>query len=341
MGFDEFELIQRFFRPLARRSRHVALGMGDDAAVLNPCPGEQWVVATDTLVEGVHFRAATAAQDIGFKALMVNLSDLAAMGAEPVAFTLNVTLPEADPQWLQQFAEGLAQAAGETVITLIGGDTTRGARVLTITVFGIVAEGRYRQRGGSRPGDIIAVTGVLGDAALGLAVEGQPELAPNAEVAANLLRALHRPRARLPEGRILGEICSAMIDVSDGLVADLGHLVDAGKVGARLDVGHLPLSADYRQTIALWSAETIRDFWPQSANCPSLHAHWPALCGGDDYELCFTIAAEALPVAARRLRSVGCPVTAIGQITAVPGVCVVGEGGQMFVLEDGGYRHFS
>ncbi len=302
-GLGEFELIARYFAPLAATAPG-ALGLLDDAALIDERPGWSLVATTDTIVAEVHFPADAEPADVAGRLLGVNLSDLAAMGAEPAAYLLALALPRAWAAadlhpWLDGFAAGLAGWQREHQIALIGGDTvaTPGPLTLTLTALGHVEAGRALLRSGARPGDRIYVSGSIGDAALGLRVL-QGEFAPlDAAERAFLLDRYRLPRPRLKLGRRLCGLANAAADVSDGLVADLGHICAASNVGARIDAGRVPLSAP--------AAAAIGDD-------PALLAL--ALSGGDDYELVFTAAASRDAEIAELARDLALPLTAIGEI---------------------------
>jgi thiamine-monophosphate kinase len=317
---NEFELIARYFADTRVRRDDVVMGIGDDAAIVQPPPGTQLVISTDTLVEGIHFPRDTPPADVGHKALAVNLSDLAAMGADPAWFTLNLTLPQPDAAWLHAFAAGLFALARRFHIQLVGGDTTRGPLSISITVHGFVPTGTALRRRGAQPGDGIYVSGALGDAALGLRlIQGQLTL-PD-EYHAPVLERLNRPVPRVEAGRALRGLASSCIDVSDGLLADLGHILEASDVGATLDLKRIPVSPAY--------------------DCVFADLGWePALTGGDDYELCFT-----LPPAHEREFKSHAPsqpggFSLIGEIEAAPGLRVQDESGQVRVIDARGYDHF-
>lgn len=311
---DEFELIRRYFvRPFGDGSDGndpgVRVGIGDDGAVLAPTPGRQQVQVIDTLVEDVHFPAHLSPSDIGFRAVAVNLSDIAAMGATPRWMTLALSLPAADERWLEAFAGGVHTAAGEFDVVLVGGDTTRAPLVVvTVHVTGEVADGAAIRRCGARPGDTIYVTGTLGDAAAGLAglVAGSP--------VRELVHRFTRPAARVRLGQALAGRASAAIDVSDGLFGDLGKLLEASGAGAELRLDRLPLSAALEANFA---ADEARRF---------------ALSGGDDYELCFTLAGDPPDGGV-------VPVTAIGTVTGDRGI-VCKDGDRVVPYADAGYLHF-
>lgn len=333
----EFELIARYFAAGGVRREDVALGIGDDGAVLRCCPDQQLVVAIDTLVEGVHFPVGTAPEDVGFKSLAVNLSDLAAMGAEPAWATLALTLPMPDESWVAGFCRGFFHLARTHDVALVGGDTTRGPLTVTVQAHGWVPTDQALRRGGAQPGDLVYVTGTLGDAGLGLAHRlghcGLPERALTGE--SSCLARLNRPEPRVALGRALRGLASAAIDISDGLSADLGHVLEQSGVGARLDVDALPQSDHYR----LAAAGT------QACFGRSPHRELPApayfaLTAGDDYELCFTVAPNRVAeVAAAAVRAVTA-VTCIGTIETAPGLRLTLPNGRSISFEPLGYAHF-
>lgn len=313
---NEFELIRRYFVPLrVAGDDGVALGIGDDAALLVPRAGHELAVTTDTLIAGRHFPLATSPEDIGWKALAVNLSDLAAMGAEPRWFTLALSLPEPDAAWLQAFARGLQALARRHRIALVGGDTTRGPLSITITAIGDVPVGQALRRDRARAGDLVCVTGTLGDAAAGLR-----DLLGGRVPDEHLLRHLNRPQPRVTAGLALRGIATAMIDLSDGLAGDLQHILDASGVGATLDIDALPCSAALLTHAVDVDARRALQ-----------------LSGGDDYELCLCLPAERFVDACR---VVDVPLTVIGQITAEPGFRLRAADGATIVSPSSGYQHF-
>lgn len=321
MAAREFELIARYFAGLTPAGADVSLGIGDDAAVVEPPAGQRVVVTTDTLVSGTHFLPTAAAVDIGHKALAVNLSDLAAMGADPRWFLLALTLPSPDEPWLAELARGLATLAGRHEVALIGGDTTRGALSLTITALGLLPAGvSPLRRDGARVGDRIYVSGTLGDAALALVGQQRREPAPREPAAASVQERLDRPTPRVGLGRGLRGLASAAIDVSDGLAADLGHILEASGVGASIAVDRLPLSTAFR---------TLDP------------GNWRlAVSGGDDYELCFTVPAERGAELRAVTAGLDMPVTWVGTIEAAPGLRWLGANGVEPPLR-AGYSHFA
>lgn len=312
----EFEIIDRYFASAATDAS-VRLAIGDDAAVIAPSSRHDVVAAVDTLVEGVHFPSAGAPADIGSRAVLVNLSDMAAMGATPRWMTLALTLCDAESSWLEAFSAGLLSAASQHRVSLVGGDTTRGpCTVISLQLLGEAQPGASLTRSGSRTGDAIYVSGSVGDAAAGLRMiqEG---------VTANpLVERFWRPTPRLSLGQRLHGLATAAIDVSDGLVADLEKLTAASGVGAVIDVEALPLSAELRTAFDLDQAVQL------------------ALSGGDDYELCFTADRRQADALERLASALDLPLTKIGETTADGGV-VVRERGEPVTVESEGYRHFS
>ena len=315
MGAGEFDLIARIRARVATRA-DVVLGIGDDAALLAPPPGRQLVVTADTLNDGVHFPPGTSPTDVGWKALAVNLSDLASMGAEPAWCTLSLSLPQSDPAWIEGFLDGFLDLAGQHGIALVGGDTTRGPLSIAVTAMGLVEPGRALRRDGARVGDEVWVTGTLGDAAGGLALlDREPVPALRAR--------LDRPTPRVAAGRALAGIATACVDVSDGLLADLGHVCARSHVAARIDVDALPASAALMEVIG--EADRI-----------ALQAS-----GGDDYELCFTAPADAGADIGAVSAQLGLRITRIGRIVAGEGVHPVDAKSQPWSSPRRGYDHFA
>ncbi|MGM9487980.1 thiamine-phosphate kinase [Ideonella sp. YS5] len=291
MALGEFELIERYFRPPVRRA---ALGGGDDCALLQPAPGQQMAVSTDLLVEGRHFLSTVAPERLGHKALAVNLSDLAACGAEPLAFTLALSLPRAEASFLAPFARGMLELAEQHGIELVGGDTTAGPLTIGITAMGQVPPGQALLRSGARAGDELWVSGCLGDARLALEVfRGRVELPGEAFGAVR--EAMERPQPRVSLGLALRGIATAAIDLSDGLLGDLAHVRRRSGVGATLWLDALPRSA----ALAAQPVSVQRE-------C--------LLAGGDDYELLFTAPASAAEAVRAAGVASGTPVTCVGRI---------------------------
>jgi len=316
----EFELIERYFAAVGAKRPDVTLGVGDDAALLTVPAGHELVACTDTLVAGRHFPDGFEAADIGWRALAVNLSDLAAMGAEPKWATLALTLPALEEDWLESFAAGFATLALQHGVALVGGDTTRGPLTLTVQALGTVPAGTALRRQGAEPGDLLYVTGWPGDAAAGLALlEGT--LAGTGANRAALEAKFRRPEPRVQFGQRLRGIASACIDVSDGLAQDLGRLVAASGRAAIVRAAELPLS---RALFALAGEARARDY---------------ALGGGDDYELLFAVPPTARSALARAMSSAGAPAChCIGEVVSGRGVRVVGEKGDLPVPR--GWDHF-
>lgn len=316
---SEFDLIRRLQEtvgPGPGGSSTCVLGIGDDAAVLECDAGRQLVVCTDTLVEGVHFPEDTVAQAVGHKALAVNLSDLAAMGADPAWFLMALTLPAADQGWLDAFARGTAELATSAGIELIGGDVTSGPRSVCVTALGHVEPGTALTRGGAASGDLIAVSGHIGAAAAAVqALRDGRQPTPDDR------RALDYPSPRLALGRVLRGVASACIDLSDGLLADLGHILEQSGGGARIELARLPTP-------------------PSLAGLADSERWMLQLAGGDDYELCFTLPAERSTQLEAIARSCGVAVTVIGTVTATPGIVLVDERGEHFKPAHAGYEHF-
>jgi thiamine-monophosphate kinase len=318
---SEFELISRYFTGLGPQRADVIVGVGDDGAVLQPPPGQMLVATVDTLVAGVHFPEDTDPSSLGHKALAVNLSDLAAMGAEPAWATLTLTLPTADEGWLEAFAAGFAALAAEVGIQLVGGDTTRGPLTITVNVLGFVPPGQALLRSGAQPGDLIYVTGQLGDAGLALLALQQELRLPRLDREAVLAR-LDRPQPRLAVGRALRGIASAAIDISDGFAADLGHILDASGVGAQVQMQRLPVS------------EPVRRWLPRAGG-------WVLpLTAGDDYELCVTVPPARQGEAETAAAEAGCELTWVGVIDARQGLRCSLDDGTDITPSVGGYRHF-
>jgi thiamine-monophosphate kinase len=313
---NEFTLIEEFFTKKLPSPTDVLLGIGDDGAVLKVPADQALVIAVDTLVAGVHFPVDTAAADIGFKALAVNLSDLAAMGAYPRWITLALTLPAMDTAWLQAFAQGLFTLADQYQIQLVGGDTTRGPLTITIQAHGFVPAQQTLRRSGAKIGDKIYVSGTLGDAGLGLQIALHNINLPSTEEQF-LLQRLNRPLPRVELGLLLRQFATSAIDISDGLLADLTHITEQSHVGATLTAEQLPLSSALSRSLSHHEALQL------------------ALTAGDDYELCFTI-----PAAREQeflLASNQHPCTCIGFISEEPGITLVDFPHSLLAT---GYRHF-
>lgn len=333
-GVGEFELIARYFEraghPLPTQ---VVLGIGDDCALLQPTPGMQLAISSDMLVSGRHFFADVDPATLGHKALAVNLSDLAACGATPLGFTLALSLPSADPAWLQAFSQGLFALADRHHCPLVGGDTTQGPLNICITVFGETPPGHALLRSGARAGDDVWVSGTLGDAALALdALLGCTAL-PAATLGAARQR-LEQPTPRVALGQALRGIASAAADVSDGLLGDLGHILKRSGVGAELDA----LTAMHLIATCAHSASANGHFDPQNNLDATVLRH--VLSGGDDYELVFTAPAGQREQVVQAGHATATPVTRIGRITTGAGVRVLAADGTPLQGAWSSFDHF-
>ncbi len=322
MAAGEFELIERFFAKGFAERDDVVLGVGDDAAIVRVPAGLELVIAADTIVCGVHFPRDLAPENIGYRVLAVNLSDLAAMGAAPAWCTLALTLPEADERWLEDFSCGFRELAIRHQVALIGGDTTCGPLTLTVQIFGLVPVGTALRRDGAQPGDIVFVSGTPGDAAAGLAMIQSSGSDREGEDAHYLQQRFLAPTPRLELGQALRGIASAAIDLSDGLHADLGKLLASSAVGARVDLERLPLSA---ALVRSYGAVRAREL---------------ALGGGDDYELCFTVAADRTADAHKAAASSSCRIREIGIVETQRGLRCLERGGPAAIAVPG-YDHFA
>jgi thiamine-monophosphate kinase len=320
----EFEIIETIFTRSRRPAASVVLGIGDDAA-LTRCPeGCDLVTATDALVAGTHFLAEAPAESVGHRSLAVNLSDIAAMAAEPLWASLAISLPGADSAWLKAFAEGFFSLADHFGIDLIGGDTVRGALSAVVTLQGCVPRGNAIRRSGARPGDHIFVTGFPGEAEAGRRL-ATGELATDAgsvEAVSALVQKFQYPQPRVMEALALRGIASAMIDLSDGLHVDLERLLVASNAGARLDVDQVPASPH------LGGLHDLPQFTEQ------------VLVGGEDYELCFTVPADSLGAFHRAADLWGCPATCLGQVSSEAGLQWFRDG-DSYAVPDSGFEHFA
>jgi thiamine-monophosphate kinase len=327
-ALTEFELIDRFFRrpeSSTGNARGIVLGIGDDAALLAPTPGNQLAASVDMLVSGRHFFASVEPEALGHKALAVNLSDMAAMGATPRWALLAGALPDADAQWLKGFSRGFFALASAHGVDLVGGDTTRGPLNLCVTLLGEVPAGKALLRSGALAGDSIWLSGALGDASLALAHHAG-RIVLTADEADACWNALLRPAPRVALGIRLRGLASAAIDVSDGLVGDLGHVLEASKVGAVLELAAIPRSKALDRQLA------------SSAHDIALQC---LLAGGDDYELCFT----AAPLHDRRVVALaielGLELRRVGTVAAEPGLVVQDSSGRPLAPLPQAYDHFA
>lgn len=314
----EFEIIERYFGDAVfHDSEQVLLGPGDDCAILRPPAGKDLCVSTDTLVTGVHFPIDATGTVVAHRALVANLSDLAAMGAECLGFALALTLPREDPLWLEAFSTRLATLARQYAIPLVGGNLARGELSVTITVLGTLPRGMSLRRGGASQGDDVYVSGTLGDAAGGLRLltrDGQPQ--------SYLVERYRYPKPQLALGTALLGIASAAIDISDGLAADLGHICENSRMGAEITVDLVPLSQ------------------PLIGCFNQVEAQRLAVSAGDDYELCFTAATRQRDEIARISRQLAVPVSRIGRIVPGEGVRFFDAGGMPRQFAEHGYQHF-
>lgn len=317
---SEFALIEHIKRRATTRA-DVLLGIGDDAALLSVPAGMALAISVDTLLAGRHFPLDTSAEDIGYKALAVNLSDLAAMGAAPAWVTLALTLPKPDASWLERFCDGFFELADAFDVALVGGDTVRGALSITVQVHGFVDPNLALRRSGAQPGDELWVTGTLGDAALGLAAIKRKKSSDHLL----LLQRLNRPQPRVSAGSALRGLAHSCIDVSDGLLADLTHLARASRVGARVWLNRLPFSAAARAFVG------VDDY--------QLRLH--QLSGGDDYELLFSAPVLAHEEVSARLAALGLQASVIGEMTVDSSVEVIDADGRRFIPALRGFDHFA
>jgi len=333
MAVMEFELIERYFTGIGSSSGSqrddVVLGVGDDAAILALPVGHELVVSTDTLVSGVHFFPDVDPFSLGHKALAVNLSDLAAMGARPAWIMLALTLPQVDEVWLNAFSQGFAALAHQHSVQLIGGDSTSGPLSITVQAMGFVERGRAWQRSAAKPGDLIYVTGTLGDAGLALQAMQQQLTFPQNELD-EIVSRLERPIPRVAEALALSGLVNAAIDLSDGLLSDLGHILKASGVGAQIQLDALPLSSAFLGCQRDKIAQQLSDECWQSL----------PLSAGDDYELCFTVDSEAQHKVASALAAHGFKAHCIGRIENGSGLRCVQKNGEQYQAEQSGYEHF-
>lgn len=321
MALSESELIARYFRSCGVQRRDVALGVGDDAALIECPSGVQLVATTDTLVAGVHFPLSVPAAAVGHRALAVNLSDVAAMGARPAWALLALTLPEADERWLTEFVAGFASLARAHDVALIGGDTTRGPLTVTVQLLGQVPHGRALTRAGGRAGDLLYVSGSPGDAGAGLAIE-QGRLSAPPAAAPYLRERFLLPTPRVALGERLREYARACIDVSDGLFGDAGKLAAASGVGLEIRFEELPVSGPLVQALGPEAAREL------------------ALTAGDDYELLFAVEPARAVELERTLPRAQWNYRQIGVLRAAPGV-VLTRGGTVMEFSHSGYQHFA
>ncbi|MFQ5469429.1 MAG: thiamine-phosphate kinase [Gammaproteobacteria bacterium] len=338
---SEFEIIDQYFSTQLCDRDDVKVDIGDDAAVLEVSERKQLVVSMDTLVSGIHFPENTTPWCIGYKALAVNLSDLAAMGAEPAWMTLALTLPKVESGWLEQFSSGLFSLADQFRVKLIGGDTTRGPLSITIQVHGFVDAGCALLRDRANEGDLVYVTGTLGDAAMALFARNKIE--PGNNSLTRITDRLEKPLPRVRESLLLKQYLGAVIDISDGLVADLNHILTASRVGAVINHADIPLSSDFVRCQekldelkhGVTGLNEISDKW-HSQDWSSF-----AITQGDDYELCFTVHPEHQSELESLAREYEIEITRIGTIVADRGLTILGCNGSKLDITRPGYNHFS
>ena len=321
----EFELIERFFAEPGKigRRKDVALGIGDDAAVINVPANSQLVVTTDTLVEGVHFFSDIDPRALGHRSVAVSLSDVAAMGAEPAWISIALTLPKVDRDWIEAFSAGIFEICEYYNVEVIGGDTTQGPLAVTVSAKGLVPQDKALTRSGANPGDWIYVTGTLGDA--GVAIDAiNDKLQPPFKYFTQLKARYEYPTPRLAVAQGLRSIASAAIDISDGLLSDIGHILKASDVGAVVNVDQLPLSDALRGSVA---DEAQREHY--------------ALCSGDDYELLFTVPEDKRGALEVGLAQYGVDLSCIGQIQGPQGKLELRKDNKPYPFEGEAYQHFS
>ena len=318
MNLNEFEIIDRYFKVVGQKNSGVILGPGDDCAVLAFSDREEVCVSTDTLIEGVHFPEDCDASLVASRLVGANLSDLAAMGALPHSCLIALTMPDVKKAWLEEFSTTLSDLLGKYGLALVGGNISKGNLSLTMTVLGTVPIGQALTRSGAMPGDLVCVTGTLGDGRKGL-----NDLLSGQESSTDMTSRYSAPIPRLEMGRQLLGLATAMIDISDGLLADLSHLCNASQVGAVIELVSVPVSADLVSSLGYLEARSL------------------GLTAGDDYELCFTVPAACSIDLNTLAKGSGLRITRVGCIKAGLGVEVLDYEGNYLDLRDLGYRHFS
>ena len=321
MASGEFDLIGKYFLSPPDRAE-VVLGVGDDCAIVSVPQGKQLAITTDTLVEGVHFPHDTSPRDIACKAVAVNLSDLAAMGAEPAWLTLALTLPHIDESWLRSFSDSFRASAKKYKATLVGGDTTQGSLSITVQATGFVDPDRVMRRDKAMPGDAIYVSGTLGDAAAGLKILSLGESVDDSR--ARLVHRLNCPEPRVELGLMASAFCRCAIDISDGLAADLGHILEASHCGATVNRDSIPLSHE----LVEYSVDRDAVDWER------------VLAGGDDYELCLVVAPEYEGRLMAIASKISLPLTRIGVIEDHGTLNIVDDTGARYLLDQDGFEHF-
>jgi len=313
----EFDLIEQYFKSIPINRRDVVLGIGDDCAILEIPQNRQLVTSTDTLISGVHFPEATSAEDVGYKALAVNLSDLAAMGAEPAWMSLALTLPEENHDWLEKFVKGFSDLAKQYNVQLIGGDTTKGPLSITVQIYGFIQKDKTLRRDCAKAGDLIYVTGSIGDAGLGL-----KKIFNKLEALNKCLQQLNRPEPRVEIAQALTNISCCAIDISDGLLADLGHIAKESQCAAIIEVDKIPLSTE------------LKSYYKNDIDWQQV------ITSGDDYELCFTIDKSNKDKLKDIQNTFGVLLTCIGEIVDGKGVNCIDANGCELKISSQGYNHF-
>lgn len=317
----EFNLIKTFFTDQKVKREDVILGIGDDCALVQPSERQHIAITTDTLVAGVHFPLDTSPRAIGHKSIAVNFSDLAAMGAEPSWISLAITLPEIDETWLSEFSEGIFSLCEQYNVQLIGGDTTQGPLSITITAQGLIPHNQHLSRSGAQPGDLLYVTGELGDAALALQ-HILNKISLSDDIQNQVQKSLDYPEPQILAGSVLRQYASSAIDISDGLLADVTHICQASNVGVNIELSKLPLSSEMRNAVTLEESSLL------------------ALNGGDDYELLFTVNKSHIKEMESALQLIGCKVSCIGQINSSAKITTTLKG-TVVEIDANGFQHFS
>ena len=321
MPASEFELIKKYFQNLTDEDASVKCGIGDDAAIIQIPQDKEVVLSMDTLLEGTHFPVDTNPSDIGHKVLAVNLSDMAAMGAVPKWVLLSISLPESNEAWIKEFASGFFDLANQHSVSLIGGDMSKGPLSITLQIQGLVTTDTALKRDGAQKDDLIYVTGTLGDAGVGLGISQGKQSIGN-EYKTFFIDSLNRPEVSIEAGLRLRELANSAIDISDGLIADLGHILDASHVGAEIEVKKIPLSVAMQQ-------------------CMDEKTAWNyALTSGDDYKLCFTASAEQHELIIDEFKEINIPVHCVGKIKSEAGLKLKIPEGTNFEPTGKSYEHF-
>jgi thiamine-monophosphate kinase len=327
----EFDLIKKYFTPEGWR-KDVSLGVGDDCALLAPPAGKQLAVTVDTLVSGVHFPVETSPADIAYKSIAVSLSDLAAMGAEPAWVTLALTLPEISSDWLRSFADSFRETLDEYNVQLVGGDTTQGPLAITVQATGFVDSDVVMRRDNAEPDDLIYVTGTLGDAALGLELRSSQEQVDK-KIRDLCLNRLNRPVPRVSFAQAATKYCNCAIDISDGLVADLGHIISASHCSAEIYIEKVPVSKELKEHFVDSTAANKEIYLTK------------VLAGGDDYELCMTIPESQATFLVSLAESMNLPLTCIGKVDSESNskdheLRIIDVNGQRYIPGKTGFEHF-